>query len=66
MTSIVSYLLSAQKILMISQCWLYLKAYFLSDLVTASGSTLSPHAWNGEQNNVSHSNPHHGQDKVTH
>jgi hypothetical protein len=36
-----------EEISALNQCRLYLQAYFISDLATASGETLSHHAWEG-------------------
>jgi hypothetical protein len=38
---------SIEEVTALNQCRLYLKAYHISDLVTASGKQLSYHAWEG-------------------
>jgi hypothetical protein len=39
--------LTSQELEAINQCRLYLKAYYISDVTTASGKRLSFHAWEG-------------------
>jgi hypothetical protein len=38
---------TSEELVALNQCHLYLQAYFVSDLATASGETLSYHAWEG-------------------
>jgi hypothetical protein len=38
----------------INQCRLYLEAYFVSDIASASGQRLSSHAWEGSQRTLGH------------
>jgi hypothetical protein len=40
---------TTEEIKAINQCWLYLQAYHVSDIATASGLCLSSHAWEGQQ-----------------
>jgi hypothetical protein len=36
----------------INQCRLYLQAFYISDIASASGRPLSPHAWEGRRNDL--------------
>jgi hypothetical protein len=36
----------------INQCRLYLQAFYVSDIASASGHQLSPHAWDGRRNDL--------------
>lgn len=38
----------------LNQCHLYLQAYYISDLATASGRNLSYHAWEGKPRDCGH------------
>jgi hypothetical protein len=57
-------LTTSEELVALNQCRLYLQAYFVSDLATASGKTLSYHAWEGTLREYGHTNrciwPHQG------
>jgi hypothetical protein len=48
MTELCRLTLSHTELDSINQCRLYLKAYYISDLATASGKRLSKHTWQGQ------------------
>ncbi len=47
----------------INRCWLYLRAYYVSDIADGSGTKISDDAWDGKRsvNNRAHSWPSQGQ-----
>jgi hypothetical protein len=47
---------TSEELLALNQCRLYLQAYFISDLATASGKTLSYHAWEGTRREYGNTN----------